>query len=188
MFALRGRHPRRHQIELVGDACHMTDPDRRLSDPHSQRHPGAPRRGGRALVQAEGAASRSCSRTRATSPASTCAKTTPASPSWSCELRWADQRTNAITGLRRRSRPGQRMYVGHGTHPQDPFGPGHRHPLDLPRPDDRPRRPQGRRRRRAPLRGLVDVAHRTKTAAAAQGRHRHPEGRARSASRGPRAS
>ena len=26
-------------------------------------------------------------------------------------LRWADQRTNAITGLRRRSRPGQRTYV-----------------------------------------------------------------------------
>ena len=26
-------------------------------------------------------------------------------------LRWADQRTNAITGIRRRSRPGQRMYV-----------------------------------------------------------------------------
>ena len=27
------------------------------------------------------------------------------------KLRWADQRTNAITGLRRRSRPGQRTYV-----------------------------------------------------------------------------
>lgn len=26
-------------------------------------------------------------------------------------LRWADQRTNAITGLRRCSRPGQRVYV-----------------------------------------------------------------------------
>lgn len=26
-------------------------------------------------------------------------------------LRWADPRTNAITGLRRRSRPGQRYYV-----------------------------------------------------------------------------
>jgi small subunit ribosomal protein S8 len=26
-------------------------------------------------------------------------------------LRWADQRTNAITGMRRRSRPGQRTYV-----------------------------------------------------------------------------
>jgi small subunit ribosomal protein S8 len=32
-------------------------------------------------------------------------------------LRWAD-RTNAITGLRRRSRPGQRMYVRHGTIPK----------------------------------------------------------------------
>ena len=34
-------------------------------------------------------------------------------------LRWADPRTNAITGLRRRSRPGQRMYVRHGTIPKD---------------------------------------------------------------------
>jgi len=33
-------------------------------------------------------------------------------------LRWADPRTNAITGLRRRSRPGQRMYVRHGTIPR----------------------------------------------------------------------
>jgi small subunit ribosomal protein S8 len=34
------------------------------------------------------------------------------------KLRWADPRTNAITGLRRRSRPGQRMYVRHGTIPK----------------------------------------------------------------------
>jgi len=29
------------------------------------------------------------------------------------KLRWADPHTNAITGLRRRSRPGQRVYVRH---------------------------------------------------------------------------
>jgi len=34
------------------------------------------------------------------------------------KLRWADPRTNAITGMRRRSRPGQRMYVRHGTIPK----------------------------------------------------------------------
>ena len=33
-------------------------------------------------------------------------------------LRWADPRTNAITGLRRRSRPGQRVYVGHDRIPR----------------------------------------------------------------------
>ena len=33
-------------------------------------------------------------------------------PEIAVKLRWADQRTNAITGLRRRSRPGQRVYVG----------------------------------------------------------------------------
>jgi len=34
------------------------------------------------------------------------------------KLRWADPRTNAITGLRRRSRPGQRMYVRQDTIPK----------------------------------------------------------------------
>jgi len=33
-------------------------------------------------------------------------------------LRWADPHTNAITGLRRRSRPGQRMYVRQDTIPK----------------------------------------------------------------------
>jgi small subunit ribosomal protein S8 len=33
-------------------------------------------------------------------------------------LQWADPRTNAITGLRRKSRPGQRMYVRHGSIPK----------------------------------------------------------------------
>jgi len=39
-------------------------------------------------------------------------------PQIAVRLRWADPRTNAITGLRRRSRPGQRMYVRHGTIPK----------------------------------------------------------------------
>jgi small subunit ribosomal protein S8 len=39
-------------------------------------------------------------------------------PEIAVKLRWADPRTNAITGLRRRSRPGQRMYVRHGTIPK----------------------------------------------------------------------
>jgi small subunit ribosomal protein S8 len=34
------------------------------------------------------------------------------------KLRWADQTTNAITGLRRRSRPGQRVYVKTGDIPK----------------------------------------------------------------------
>lgn len=34
------------------------------------------------------------------------------------KLRWADGRTNAITGLRRRSRPGQRVYVGKSNIPK----------------------------------------------------------------------
>jgi small subunit ribosomal protein S8 len=33
------------------------------------------------------------------------------------KLQWVD-RANAITGMRRRSRPGQRMYVRHGTIPK----------------------------------------------------------------------
>ena len=46
-------------------------------------------------------------------------------------LRWADPRTNAITGLRRRSRPGQRTYVRQDTIPQDPLGSRHRHPVHV---------------------------------------------------------
>ncbi len=34
-------------------------------------------------------------------------------PEMVVRLRWAQPGTNAITGLRRRSRPGQRVYVGH---------------------------------------------------------------------------
>ncbi len=34
------------------------------------------------------------------------------------KLRWADPKTNAITGLRRCSRPGQRVYVNHDTIPK----------------------------------------------------------------------
>jgi small subunit ribosomal protein S8 len=34
------------------------------------------------------------------------------------KLRWADPQTNAITGLRRRSRPGQRVYVRHDRIPR----------------------------------------------------------------------
>ena len=43
---------------------------------------------------------------------------TAGAPQIVVKLRWADPRTNAITGLRRRSRPGQRMYVRHGTIPK----------------------------------------------------------------------
>jgi small subunit ribosomal protein S8 len=39
-------------------------------------------------------------------------------PELAIKLRWADGRTNAITGLRRRSRPGQRVYVGHDRIPR----------------------------------------------------------------------
>ena len=46
-------------------------------------------------------------------------------------LRWADPRTKGA------------------------FGPGHRDPVDVQGPDDRPRRPQGRPGRRASLRSLV---------------------------------
>jgi small subunit ribosomal protein S8 len=34
------------------------------------------------------------------------------------KLRWAQPGSNAITGLRRRSRPGQRVYVGHSEIPK----------------------------------------------------------------------
>lgn len=39
-------------------------------------------------------------------------------PEMVVKLRWAEGRTNAITGLRRRSRPGQRVYVRKDTIPK----------------------------------------------------------------------
>ena len=59
-------------------------------------------------------------------------------------LRRADPRTNAIDGMRRVSRPGQRVYVRHGTIPQGPHRPGHRDPLHVAGRDDRPGGPQAR--------------------------------------------
>ena len=132
----------------------------------------------------------SCSRPRATSPASTRA-TDDGMSSIVVRLRWADPRTNAITGLRRRSRPGQRMYVRHGHDSEDPLGSRHRDPVDVPRSHDRSGRPQGRRRRRAALRGLVNVMSRigrkilplpkgvTVSQQGRHGRRQGPEGRAR---------
>jgi small subunit ribosomal protein S8 len=67
-------------------------------------------------------------------------------------LQWADPRTNAITGLRRRSRPHVRAPR---QHPQDPLGSGHRHPVDVERSHDRSRGAEGGPGRRASLRSLV---------------------------------
>jgi small subunit ribosomal protein S8 len=39
-------------------------------------------------------------------------------------LRWADPRNQRHHRMRRRSRPGQRTYVGQGRHSQDPLGLG----------------------------------------------------------------
>jgi small subunit ribosomal protein S8 len=39
-------------------------------------------------------------------------------PEMVVRLRWPQPGTNAITGLRRRSRPGQRLYVGHDRIPK----------------------------------------------------------------------
>jgi len=73
-------------------------------------------------------------------------------------LRWADPRTNAITGLRRRRAPANAC-TSVTARSQDPFRARDRHPVHLARADDRSGGAQGRPRRRAPLRGLVRTCH-----------------------------
>ena len=51
---------------------------------------------------------------------------------------------NAIAGIRRVSRPGQRVYVRPRTMPQGPLGPRHRHPLHVAGRDDRQGSPRSK--------------------------------------------
>ena len=157
----------------------MTDPDRRLSDPHSQRHPGAPRRGAGArrpssrcgiaeLLKDEGYIAgydvrddgRRLRRARGAPALGRPAHQRHHRPAPALASRAADvraPRTRSPRSARAWASPSCRRPGSH----------------------DRPRRPQGRRRRRAALRGLVrscHVTHRTKAAAAAQGGDAHPEG------------
>ena len=70
-------------------------------------------------------------------------------------LRYGRDRQSAIDGVRRVSTPGRRVYVRHDRIPRVLLGHGHLDPQHEPRRDDRPRRAQAARRRRAALRGLV---------------------------------
>ena len=130
-------------------------------------------RGARCRRPSSSSASPRSSRTRASSPAATCATTTG----------MPEHRRRACAGPTRAPTPspGMRRVLASGParvrpprhDPQGPLRPRHRDPLDVEGRDDRPRGAQGGRRRRAPLRGLVrsrHVAHRTKSSAAAQGR------------------
>src|SRR5215216_1818750 len=69
-------------------------------------------------------------------------------------LKYTENRTSVISGIRRVSRPGQRTYVDAKHVPKVLGGMGTDR-VHLPRRDDRPRRAQGGRRRRGRCRGLV---------------------------------
>ena len=74
------------------------------------------------------------------------------------KLKYTENRTSVISGLRRVSRPGQRRYVDSKQHPEGPGRHGHHDPVHLARRHDRPRGSRCGRRRRGRRRGLV-VAH-----------------------------
>ena len=74
------------------------------------------------------------------------------------KLKYTESRESVISGLKRISRPGQRTYVDSKSHPQGARRHGHRDRLHLAWRDDRPRRPQGGRRRRGRRAGLVAPA------------------------------
>ena len=70
-------------------------------------------------------------------------------------LKYGQGHQGAIAGMRRRSRPGRRLYVGHTELPKVMNGLGIAHPLHVARRDDRQGCASRASRRRAALRGLV---------------------------------
>ena len=71
------------------------------------------------------------------------------------ELKYTPDRKRTISGLRRVSKPGLRVYSGSTRRAARARRHGHRHPLDQPGSHDRPRGAPASRRRRGPLPGLV---------------------------------
>ena len=71
------------------------------------------------------------------------------------KLKYTESRESVISGLKRISRPGQRTYVDSKLDAQGARRHGHRDRVHLAWRDDRPRRPQGGRRRRARRADLV---------------------------------
>ena len=71
------------------------------------------------------------------------------------KLKYTESRESVISGLKRISRPGQRTYVDSKSMPEGARRHGHRDRVHLAWRDDRPRRPQGGRRRRARRADLV---------------------------------
>ena len=76
------------------------------------------------------------------------------------KLKYTENRTSVISGLKRVSRPGQRMYVDAKSHPEGPRWHGHDDRVHFTRRHDRPRSPRCGRRRRGRGGGLVAVMSR----------------------------
>lgn len=70
-------------------------------------------------------------------------------------LKYGPNRQRVITGLKRISKPGLRVYARKDNVPKVLNGMGIAYPFHQPRRDDRPRSPQAGRRRRSPLLYLV---------------------------------
>ena len=75
-------------------------------------------------------------------------------------LKYTDARVSVISGIKRVSRPGQRTLRRRQAHPQGAGRHGHRDHVHVPGRDDRPRCPQGGRRRRGRRAGLVGAMSR----------------------------
>ena len=73
----------------------------------------------------------------------------------SIKMKYSPERPRMISGLRRVSKPGLRVYSQSDQGPAGPRRPGRRRPLDQPGAHDRPRGAQAQRGRRDPLLRLV---------------------------------
>jgi small subunit ribosomal protein S8 len=112
-----GGHPRRHKVELVGDIMSMTDP---VADFLTRIRNAVLARHAEAVAPASKLKERLAEVLRDEGFIAGFDVTTAETgmKNLVVRLRWADSRTNAITGLRRRSRPGQRVYVPKTTIPK----------------------------------------------------------------------
>ena len=106
------RDPGRHQVELVGASTMTTDPIADMLTRIRNAPARAPRAPSRCRSPSSRCTSRRSSSPRATSRASRCSERRPPAAAPSCSSTAATARS-AIVGMRRASRPGRRVYVGH---------------------------------------------------------------------------
>ena len=130
-------------------------PDRRHADPHSQRQRGVPRRRRDAVVEAEGSVAKILEREGYITGFEVDDQPGRPGRRLTIRMKYSSDRRRTISGLKRVSRPGLRVYSKADGVPRVLGGMGIADPVHEPGPADRPRSARAQGRRRSPLPGLV---------------------------------